>query len=789
MTSPNWNQRRDFAQAVLLANDTVVNGAVFPFWIDDGHFWYERKGDAGAEYCVVDASSGNQTIVVTRAAVADALSAHLDTTVDTANLLMQNPRFDLSAQRLSFDAFGSPYSYDFGADPAVLAPAEKAVDLNWLVSPDGRRALFARDGNLWLRDVDAGSEKPLTQGGTEFNAYGVTPAAMRGFSAASGIGAPEASWSPDGAWVLTIQTDDRHVPDLPIIDYAPVGSLRPAVKANKVSLPGDPQVTEFRFVAIEIDTGREVEARYPRLNAVRMNSTPFGAGLVWWSADGRIAYFVDIERGEQRAHVVAFDVISGATRTIFSEESESYVELSVNVYTPALIRPLPVTDELVWYSERTGRGHLYLYNLATGTGKNAITAGEWQVREILRVDPDRREVFFLAGGISKGEDPYVIKPCVASLDGGEVKVLSDAPGDHIVWHGGEMGLMLKKLEGLDPRQIQGLSPGGDYFVETVSSSADLPVTFLRNRHGTEILTLERATGAPPEGWQAPEPVSCMAADNTTRTYGLLFKPFGHEPGGRYPLIDLIYGGPQVSHVPHGSFADGSLGAHAFVEAMHLSALGAFVLILDGRGTANREQAFRTASYRAAHTASNLEDHVSAIRQLADRRNDIELDRVGITGFSGGGYMTAHAALRFGDFFKVAVAGGGNYDQALFWHSWGERYHGEYDPEHYAVQAAKTYAKGMVGKLMLVHGLQDSGCHPAALFQLVQALVDANKDPELVLLPRIGHDWTGYGLRRRWEYLATHLIGQTPPVFAPFERDLDKILSRVASNAKAPEQRA
>lgn len=785
MTSFDWSQRRDFAQAALLANDTIVHGAVFPFWIDNSRFWYERSGDTGAEYCVIDASSGERRIIATRAALAEALSTHLGVAVDADALLVQNPSFDLVDQQLCFDAFGSSYAYDFGSYPGVLKPAEKIADLSWLASPDGRQVLFVRDANLWLRDVDAGTEKPLTQGGTEFNAYGVTPAAMRGFSAASQIGAPEASWSPDGAWVLTIQTDDRHVPDLPIIDYAPIDGLRPKIKVNKVSLPGDPQVTEFRFVAIEIETGRQIEARYPRLKAVRMNSTPFGAGLVWWSADGRTAYFVDIERGEQKAHVVAFDVASGATRTIFSEESASYVEVSVNVYTPALIAPLPLADELVWYSERSGRGHLYLYDLATGAVRNAITSGDWQVREVLRVDANRREVFFLAGGIGKGENPYVVKPCVVSLDGGKVKVLSEAPGEHVVWRGGEMALMLKKLEGLDPKAIQGLSPGADYFVETVSSPFHLPVTFLRDRQGAEIAMLERATGDLPEGWQPPEPVCCTATDGTTLTYGLLFKPLGYEPDGRYPLIDLIYGGPQVGHVPHGSFADGSLGAHVFLEAVHLSALGAFVLILDGRGTANREQAFRTASYRAAHAASNLEDHIAAIRQLADQRHDIDLDRVGITGFSGGGYVAAHAALRFGDFFRVAVAGGGNYDQALFWHSWGERYHGAYDPEHYASQAVKTYAAGMVGKLMLVHGLQDSGCHPAALFQLVQALVEANKDPELVLLPRIGHDWTGYGLRRRWEYLATHLIGETPPVSPPFERDLDRILARVASNAEAP----
>jgi dipeptidyl aminopeptidase/acylaminoacyl peptidase len=171
--------------------------------------------------------------------------------------------------------------------------------------------------------------------------------------------------------------------------------------------------------------------------------------------------------------------------------------------------------------------------------------------------------------------------------------------------------------------------------------------------------------------------------------------------------------------------------------------------------------------------------------LAETNRQIDLERIGITGFSGGGFMAAHAALRFGDFFKVAVAGGGNYDQALFWHSWGERYHGAYEADHYAAQAAKTYAAGMTGKLMIVHGMMDHGCHPAAFFQLVQSLIDANKDPELVVLPRGSHEWSGYGLRRRWEYLATHLVGEKPPVLAPFEQSRDALLARYAANQAAP----
>lgn len=782
----NWEQRAQAAQTSLFLKESIDNGAIFPVWIDESHFWYERVGANGPEYVIVDAAAGENLATLARERVANALSAMLETPIDAKELIVSNPRFDLDGTTLAFSAYGEAYAYDWSAQ--ALTTTDRKADANWLASPDGASALLVAGDDLRLRDLSTGDERALTTDGTPEYAYAVPPVALRKLNQVRGVEVPEALWSPDGQWILTLQTDERHVPDLSLAEYAPVSGVRPVIHSNRTSLPEDPKVTEFRMIAIEVATGRQVEARYPRLGAVRMNATVFGAGMAWWSADSRTGYFVDIERGEQKVHVVAFDVATGSTRTVFSEESASYVEVSVNVYTKALIAPLPATNELVWYSERSGRGHLYLYDLATGSLRGAITQGDWQVRDVLRIDPVRREVFLLAAGIAGAENPYVTKPCVASLDGC-VRVLSDMPGDHAVWRPGSIATMMKVMEGMDPETISGLSPTGDYFVETVSTVADLPRTWLRDRDGKEILLLETAKGALPECWHFPEPVECLAADGVTKTYGLLFKPLGYESGTRYPLIDLIYGGPQVHNVPHSSFASGDIGGGTYVDAVHLASLGAYVLILDGRGTANREQDFRTASYRAAHTASNLEDHVAAIRQLAQHNDQIDLDRVGITGFSGGGYMTAHAALRFGDFFKVAVAGGGNYDQALFWHSWGERYHGAYDAEHYAAQAAKTYAEGLTGKLMLVHGMLDHGCHPAGLFQLVQSLIDADKDVDLVLLPRGGHDWLGYGMRRRWAYFVSHLFGETPPAMKAFDRPIDRMLKRFAANATSPRESA
>ncbi len=769
------------AQCALSAGESVHNGAVYPHWIGEtDRFWYERRGDEGAEYRIVDAATGEGAVAFTRAEVAKALAAHLDADVDGEMLILRGLK--IAGERASFDAFGEPYAYDFAAHE--LTAARKEGDPNWLMSPDGRQAAFLREADIWIRDIESGAERALTTDGVERNAYGDIPLAMRVLRKLSGQ-TVDGLWSPDGRRILTAQVDDRHVPDFPLTEFAPLDGARPKAVSNPTSLPTDPKVSEFRMISIEVESGRQVEARYPRLSAVRMNDTPFSANVAWWADDGHTAHFVDIERGERTAHVIAFDTDTGATREVFAESAATYLDLSVNVYAPALIYPIPGANELVWYSERSGHGHLYLYDLATGTLKHPITSGDWQLREVLHVDATSRQVLFMAAGIAPDEDPYICKPCSVSLDGGEVKVLSGEAGDHIVWRRGEFGLGLQVFFGQDAFDISGLSANGRYFVETVGAATHLPKTSLRRIDGELVCLLEEASNLP-ETWTWPEAVTLKAADGTTDIHGLLFRPSAYDPDKSYPLIDDIYGGPQVSVTPKSAFA-GGFADNYLTDSAHLATLGCFVLVVDGRGTANRERAFREASHGAVQTASNLEDHMAAIRQLAER-HPIDLERVGITGFSGGGYATALAALRFGDFFKVAVAGGGNYDQALFWHCWGERYHGAFEAGHYAAQAAKTYAGGLTGKLMLVHGLLDTGCHPGALFQLVQALIDENKDVDLVLLPREGHTWGNYGARRRLDYFVRHLMGETPPAGAKLTLPFDNALARLKANAVRPAKR-
>ncbi len=390
----SWRKKYETIRTLLLHDRLVANGEIYPRWIanaDKESFWYERWAAGDVEYRIVDAATGKSQAACRRAAIVGALAQALEADIEPEVPVLAGFDIHIDPMRATFSVYDR--NWEYRCTDGTLTETAKQQDRGWTISPDGKWAAFARQDNLWLRDISSGEERALTTDGTANYAYAAVPAARRASGAMTAT-PPEGVWSPDSRYFFTLQVDDRDVPDLALMDFVPAGGLRPQVSANKTSLPQDARVAEFRMIALDASTGRQIEARYPRLPAVRMNDTPFAAALAWWGKDNKTAYFVDIARGEKAVHVVAFDVASGNTRIVFSETAQSPIDLGVNVYTPALVFPLPQSDELVWYSERSGRGHLYLYDTVAGALKQPITQGEWQVREVLGVDAKRREVFF-----------------------------------------------------------------------------------------------------------------------------------------------------------------------------------------------------------------------------------------------------------------------------------------------------------------------------------------------------------------------------------------------------------
>jgi dipeptidyl aminopeptidase/acylaminoacyl peptidase len=735
-----------------VAKHYVLNAEVYPFWIPGTEsFWYKRQTDTGHRFVVFDAATGMRAEAFDHARLAAQLAKATGTEVDAEDLPIVGLSLTPPPRTASFTSRGRTWRYDVTRD--ALAEDTGAIKdrKSLLISPDGTKALFLKDSNLWVRDLESGRERALTTDGARYYAYAGMPDVFDRPAAR-----PEAVWSPDSTRVFTAQVDDRQVKDMPVIDFAPAdGSVRPTTRPVRMALPGDEHVTGFRLVVIEAATGKQVAAHYPVNPVARMYDTPFGGGRAWWSADGSVAYVVEIERGERTVRVVAIDAATGATSTVLEEKAESYVELGSNVGFPASIVPLPATDEMVWYSERSGWAHLYLYDLRTGALKRQLTSGEWLVRDLVAVDAARRDLVVTIAGRVPGRNPYYREIARVNLDSGELTVLSSSDADHKLRSSRELD---DDVLGEDTERLSGVSPSGEYLVETVTRADGPARTALLRRDGSEAAVVEAADASRlPKGWTWPEPVLLKGADGTTDIAAVVFRPSDFSPDRRYPVIDCIYGGPQVSAVPE-SFAPTML----YLDAVSFAELGFVAVIVDGRGTAERSRAFHEASYGAAHTASNLEDHIAAIRQLAERFRYLDPERVGIFGFSGGGYMAAVAMLRFPDFFKVAVAGSGNYDQRLFVHTWGERYQGPLEGDSYLPQAALTYARNLKGKLMFIHGLADYGVHPAGLFQLIQALIEAGKDFDLTLQPRVGHEMGGWAQRRQWDYFVRNLAGLEPP---------------------------
>lgn len=750
------------------AHHWILNENVVPHWIPGrDRFWYKRELADGHRFTTVDAVTGAKADAFNHVHLATALGERTGKSFDPNTLPLYNVTIDPNGV-VRFTALGRSWRFD----RAEALSEDAAPRGNYALSPDGKRGVFSKDANLWVENMQTRAQTQLTFDGETYYAYGAAPSAR-----ASSSPRPYVVWSPDSKRIFTAQTDDRKVLDLPTIDFAPQEGVRPTVVHVRAALPGDVNVTTFRLVIIDVSTGQQTAVRYPPVPAVRMNDSPMEGNRVWWGAGSKVAYFVDVERGEKVAHVVAVDAGSGDVRELFSEKSDTYVELGSNVYEPASIRPLPKSNELIWYSERSGWAHLYLYSLATGKLIRPLTRGNWLVRNILGVDETRREVFISIAGRTPQKNPYYREIAKVNLDTGAMKVLSSSDEDHEVLEQGGFSneeADLEILAGADPKSLVGFAPSGDYFVETVTTASKPARTVLRDRKGKLIATVEVGDASRvPRFWRWPETVSLTAADGKTAINGLVFKPSDYDSANKYPVIDYIYGGPQIAYVPKG-FAQG-----AYLEAASLAELEFVTVIIDGRGTAERSRAFHTASYGNVETASNLDDHIAGIRQLSAADPAIDGSRVGIIGFSAGGYMAASAMLRYPAFFKVGIAASGNHDQRLFWNTWGERYEGYPVGENYKQQANLTYAANLKGKLLLIHGLLDSGVNPASVFQLEQAFIDHNKDFDLLLFPRSRHDMPGYGTRRTWDYFVTNLAGKSAPHEFLLKSNLDYELEHIA----------
>ncbi len=744
----------------------VRNAQVLPHWIGDSdRFWYRRDSKAGATFLIVDAATGAKVPAFDHERLALALGEAVGRKIAAGDLGFSGFVFTANQQAIDFAAHGK--SWRFHLTSGKLEPGPWRPSDAELPSPDGRWVAFLKGPDIWVREQATGKQRALTTDGEERWAYGKSPDSNLTTITWKRAGAPPPPallWAPDSRRVLTHRLDERRVKPLHLHQSVPEdGSVRPVLHEMRVPFPGDEELILAQHLTIEVETGKQIFA--DAAPQIAGNGSPIERGRVWWSEDGRTAYMLDIGRADKWMRLLRLDTISGKAAPIREERSQTFVEANLSPGDRPNIRTLPGGKEIVWFSQEDGWAHLYLIDGETGKTRNRITEGAWTVRDLLHVDPASRTVLFTAGGLDPDIDPCFRKICQASLDGGPVTVLTPEAADHFVATVQPQLLIVLPLDIHRPKPA-GTSPSGRYVVETESTITTVPVSKLRDtKDGRVIAVLEEAdvTEVVRNDWRWPEPVKLKAADGKTDIYGAVWLPTEFDPAKRYPVLDLIYPGPQRTQTPFQSFTADAGGMRTFLFPRAFAELGMIVVTLDGRGTPLRSKAFHDAWYGQMETAGGLEDHIAGLKQLAAERPYMDLDRgVGITGHSGGGFASTRAVFLYPDFFKVAVSSSGNHDQRGYMVQWGEKYQGLMsEGASYEAQVNASIAHRFDGKLMLAYADMDDNVAPALTLQVVDALIKANKDFDMLVMPNHNHlsiYRNGYFFRRTFEFFLTHLVG-------------------------------
>ena len=726
-------------------NPLVFRAGVRPVWQGDQRFWYRVTTAEGTEFVMVNSTTGTKAPAFDHTKLAAALSAAAGGTFDAHHLPFTDFELSADGQTISFNAQRRRWKCDLTAGKCSsegTAPTAgqggggRGPAANSLLSPDKKRAAFIRDFNLWVREVATGKEIQLTTDGVKDFGYATDNAGW------THSDRPVLVWSPDSKKIATFQQDQRGVGEMYLVETK-VG--HPTLQAWKYPLPGDEVVTMIQRVIIEVDTPRVIRLKLaPDQHRSTLCDDLQCRGGEWadveWTPDGTQLAFVSTSRDHKHAQLRIADAATGNIRDVLEETAATQYESGQGRVN---WRYLSGTNEVIWYSERDNWGQLYLYDATTGKLKNQITTGAGVVTQLLKVDEKNRQLYFLAAGREQGRDPYFVHFYRIGFDGKNLSLLTPEDGNHEI----------------------SLSPAGNFFFDSYSKPDVPPVAVLRSADGRLISAIEKAdiSRLLATGWKPPTPITVKARDGVTDLYGLMFKPTNLDEKKKYPIINHIYPGPQGGSVGTRSFSAARSDTQALAE------LGFIVVEIDGMGNPIRSKKFHDAYY--GNMGDNtLPDQITAMKQLAEKYPWIDLDRVGIYGHSGGGYATADAMFRYPDFFKVGISESGNHDNREYEDDWGERYQGLLTKEangktNYDDQANQNIAKNLKGHLLLAHGTMDDNVPPYNTLLVVDALIKANKDFDLLMLPNQRHGYgnaSNYMTRRRWDYFVRYLLGVEPP---------------------------
>jgi dipeptidyl aminopeptidase/acylaminoacyl peptidase len=712
----------DYERAMGLAERYAgldVDVAEVPVWIDDtSRFWYRKSVRDGHVFVRVDATTSEQGPAFDHARLAVELAAALDEEVTAATLPFNRITFADDETAIEFAIANIVWRCSL--DDYACQSTARVARRDWLAprqpdtaarpSPDGQWEAFINNYNVVVRAPGSAALIRLSLDGSEGDAYELTSIA----------------WSPDSARLAAYRVQPGYRREVHYVESAPEDQLQPKHSTRIYAKPGDRLDKEMPVVF-------DVAARtaMPVDDALFPNA--YSLSRLVWREDSSALTFEYNQRGHQLYRVVEVDASTGTARVVIDEAAKTFFHYSGKRFR----HDIDDGERAIWMSERDGWNHLYMFD-AAGAVRHQITAGEWPVREVLAVDEDLERIWFTASGMNAGEDPYFTHLYRVNFDGSGLTPLT-APGtNHDVV----------------------LSPDRQFFVDLYSRVDLPPVLELRRLEDAELVAeLERAdiTELVAAGWEAPEVFTSTGRDGATDIWGLIFRPTDFDPDREYPVVEYIYAGPHDSFVPK-TF-------RAFRQMREIAEIGFIVVQIDGMGTSNRSKAFHDVAWMDLKDAG-FADRILWHQAVAARYAWYDIDRVGIYGTSAGGQSSLGGLLFHPDFYDVAVSAVGCHDNRMDKIWWNEQWMGWPIGPQYSASSNVDNAWRLQGDVLLIVGELDTNVDPASTMQVVDALIEADKPFDLLVIPGANHTSGGeYGQHKRIDFFVEHLLEVRPPRWA------------------------
>jgi dipeptidyl aminopeptidase/acylaminoacyl peptidase len=716
--------KQDYQNAATLrqkTNGKVLNEKIDLHWVPDAdRFWYRvRTPEETWRFIFVDAERGSRKIAFDHDRLAGVLSKELQQKINPGDIPIKT--LDVNADgSVLFTVDNKSFAYDPKSEK--LSKLEKTL-------PPALKSRRESSRNTRQRDARSGATSPdgnwtieLKEG--QLVAFSKDKKTTQNFQTNDALQNIRILWAPDSTRFIVMDTKPEQDHIVYMIESSPKNQVQPRLKSHQYLKPGDKiAMTKPRLFDLNTQGETPIDDKH--------FSNPWRIDRLRWSADSSRFTLIYNQRGHQVLRVIGVDATTGEAKSLIEDRSETFIDYSRKQFAYFLDE----RSEIIWMSERDGWNHLYRFDAKSGELKNQITQGEWVVRGVDRVDVENAQIWFRASGRDKDQDPYHVHYCRINFDGSELVRLTEADGTH-------------ELE---------YSPNGEYYIDRYSR-VDLPPVheLRRSQDGQLICQLETSDISPLEnvkGWRMPERFVAKGRDDKTDIWGIIHRPTNFDPSKKYPVIEKIYAGPHDHFVPK-SF-------NAYYSAQQIAELGFIVVQIDGMGTNWRSRAFHDVCWQNLKDAG-FPDRIRWIEAAAKKYPFMDLSRVGIYGGSAGGQNALAALLFHPKFYHVAVADCGCHDNRMDKIWWNEAWMGEMGP-HYADNSNVTHADNLEGKLFLTVGEIDTNVDPASTMQVVDALIKADKDFDLLVVPGAGHGVgeRPYAARRRQDFFVRHLLGVEP----------------------------